>query len=116
MATLELPALSAWKDLERRVCTALGGRRAGPLGAVSDCVNTPFAVEIKRCTKYQIRTDWLQQAKRQGRDEGKPWILVVGVHGDRNPIIVADFKTWAAVLRDTSNTSLSTLLNAEEAA
>jgi hypothetical protein len=25
--------MTAWKDLERRVAVALGGRRAGPIGA-----------------------------------------------------------------------------------
>ena len=41
---------AAWKDLERRVCRALGGVRRGPLGrGSSDCVGSvPFAVEVKR--------------------------------------------------------------------
>jgi hypothetical protein len=89
--------VTAWKDLERRVCAELGGRRAGPIGqAVSDCVNTPYSVEVKRTAKLQLRGEWLEQARRQSRDEGKPWILVIGSHGDRNPIVIQDFKTWAA--------------------
>lgn len=85
--------MSAWKDLERRVCRALGGHRNGP-NAGSDCVGTEFAVEVKRCTKYALRGSWLDQARRQGQLEGKPWLLVVGTHGDRNPIVVMDFKTF----------------------
>jgi hypothetical protein len=39
--------MTAWKDLERRVCRALGGERTGP-GGGSDCVYTEFSVEVKR--------------------------------------------------------------------
>lgn len=85
---------TSWKDLERRVCRALGGERNGP-NPGSDCVDTPYSVEIKRCTRYALKTAWLEQARRQSRDEGKPWLLVIGTHGDRNPIVVMDFKTFA---------------------
>lgn len=38
------------------------------------------------------------QARRQSVQEGKPWILVVGEHGDRAPIAVVDFAWLAKVL------------------
>lgn len=86
--------MSAWKDLERRVARALGGERSGPLGRHgSDARGTRFAVECKRTAHYQLRTKWIEQARRQSRDEGAPWLLVISEHGDRRPVVVMDF--WA---------------------
>lgn len=91
--------LTAWKSLELRVCRALGGERAGPQGKHgSDCVGLPYAVEVKRCTRYSLRQEWLEQARRQSVQEGKPWILVVGEHRDRAPIAVVDFAWLAGIL------------------
>jgi hypothetical protein len=84
----------AWKDLERRVCNALGGRRAGPLGAaVSDCVNVPFAVEVKRSGRVgpPVLAKWVTQARLQGAREKKPWLVVVAGHHDRRPTATLDF-------------------------
>ena len=82
---------TAWKQLERRIATAWGGRRAGPLGAaVSDCVNVPLAIEVKRSKAQSIRSAWVQQAKAQGKAEGKDWLLVVAGHYDARPIAVCD--------------------------
>lgn len=86
--------MTAWKDLERRVARALGGERNGP-NPGSDVVGTPFSVECKRTTRYQLRRDWIEQARRQAQVDGKPWLLVIGEHNDRNPIVVQDFKEWA---------------------
>lgn len=85
---------AAWKDLERRVCRALGGRRGGPLGAsVSDCVNTPFAVEVKRSAREgpPVLSRWVTQARVNGTREHKPWLVVVAGHNDRRPIVALDF-------------------------
>jgi hypothetical protein len=87
--------VSAWKSLERRVAVELGGIRAWATPG-SDIDNTPYSVEVKRCKRYALRSTWLEQARRQSREDGKPWILVVAEHGDRNPVVVQDFKTWAA--------------------
>ena len=93
--------MTAWKDLERRVCSALGGRRAGPQGAaVSDCIGTPYAVECKR-TKLDgpaVRGAWVKQARAQSRNEDRPWLLVVAGHNDRHPIAVMDFYALVQVL------------------
>lgn len=92
--------MTAWKDLERRVCVALGGRRAGPIGsAVSDCVNVPYSVECKRSSRVgpPVLAKWILQAKEQGRREAKPWLLVVAGHNDRQPIVVMDFRTLLAL-------------------
>jgi hypothetical protein len=89
---------AAWKDLERRICQALGGRRAGPQGApVSDCINTPFAVEVKRSVRPgpPVLAAWIVQAKQQARREHKPWLVVVAGHNDRSPIVALDFMVFA---------------------
>lgn len=90
--------MSAWKDLERRVARALGGERSGPLGRYgSDVRGAPFSVECKRTTRYGLRHSWIEQARRQSRDEGKPWLLVVSEHNDRRPIVVLDFWVFAEI-------------------
>ena len=92
--------MSAWKDLERRICRRLGGRRAGPIGAsVSDCVNVPFAVEIKRCARLgpPDYARWILQAKASGKQEARPWALVVANHNDRHPIITLDFEQFCEI-------------------
>lgn len=92
----------AWKDFERRVCKALGGRRAGPVGAsVSDCVGVPFSVEIKRSSRPgpPVLSAWIQQARDQGRREGKPWLIVVGGHFDRRPIVALDLGQFLLIAR-----------------
>jgi len=90
----------AWKDLERRVCRALGGERRGPTGKdASDCVETPWAVEVKRSRRKgpPVLAAWIEQARRQGRAEKKPWALVVAGHYDRSPVCVVDFATFCAL-------------------
>ena len=94
---------AAWKDLERRVCKALGGRRAGPIGAaVSDCVNVPFAVEIKRSSRPgpPVLAAWVKQAREQGNREKRPWLLVVAGHHDRRPIVCLDFLAFAQLAQE----------------
>jgi hypothetical protein len=84
----------AWKDLERRICVALGGRRSGPLGAsVSDCVNVPYAVEIKRSSRPgpPVLSKWVLQARTNGKREHRPWLVVVAGHNDRRPTVTLDF-------------------------
>jgi hypothetical protein len=88
--------VTAWKDLERRTCRALGGERRGP-GGGSDCVYTPFAVEVKRSKRGCVLSSWLAQAKRQGAREQRPWLLVVAGHNDRHPIAVMDFALFTEI-------------------
>lgn len=85
---------AAWKDLERRVCRALGGHRAGPTGtATSDCANVPFAVEIKRSVRPgpPVLAKWIVQARAAAKRERLPWLVVVAGHNDRRPIVALDF-------------------------
>jgi len=91
--------VTAWKDLERRVCRALGAERRPSVGASGwatgsdDDGTAPFSVECKRTTRYSLRRSWIEQARRNGKLDGRPWLLVVSEHNDRRPIAVMDF--WA---------------------
>ena len=81
---------------------ALGGERAGPRGRYgSDVVGVPLAVECKRTTRYSLRRTWIEQARRQSRDEGVPWVLVISEHGDRAPIAVCDFELFVELARES---------------
>jgi hypothetical protein len=92
---------AAWKDLERRVCRALGAQRRpsiGPTGwahGTDDDGNAPFAVETKRTTRYQLRQAWIAQARRNAKRDGRPWLLVVAQHRDHRPVAILDF--WELV-------------------
>lgn len=84
--------MAAWKQLERRVARAMGGTRTGPTGhPVSDITGTRWSVEVKRCKREAVYADWIRQARAQGKQEKKPWLLVVGRHNDRAPICVLPF-------------------------
>jgi len=79
---------------------ALGGRRAGPIGAaVSDIVNVPWSVECKRSKRRVPEGRWIDQARDQGRREGRPWLLVVAGHNDRAPIAVLEFAEFVDLAR-----------------
>jgi hypothetical protein len=93
--------MSAWKDLERRVCRALGGERRGPTGSsCSDCVDVPFAVEVKRSARGVPEGRWIEQARRHGQAEGKPWLLVVCKPGSSRPVAVVDFWVFAELAQE----------------
>jgi hypothetical protein len=69
---------ASWKAAERRVCGAFGGTRRGPDGVgQSDCVGTVEAVQVKRSQRGVPRGAWIEEAKKQGKNEGKDWVLVV---------------------------------------
>jgi hypothetical protein len=93
-------ASKAWKDFERRAARALGGERSGPLGRHhSDAIGTAVALEAKYTTRYSLRATWIEQARRQSKDEGKPWLLAISQHNDPRPIAVVDFHWLADLLR-----------------
>jgi hypothetical protein len=98
--------VSAWKDLERRVCRALGSQRRGQVHGTgwaqgSDSDETgPFSIECKRTTRYAMRRQWIEQARRNAKAEGRPWLLVVAEHNDRRPIAVLSFETLVELAYD----------------
>lgn len=92
--------MTAWKDLELRICRALGGERRGPTGRMmSDCTDeVPFATQIKRSSRSgpPVLSKWILQAREDGRKEKKPWMVVVSGHKDRRPIMAMDFWTYVS--------------------
>ena len=69
---------AAWKAAERRICAAFGGARRGPDGkGQSDCVDTDEAIQIKYSKRGVPEGRWIEDAKRHGANEKKPWVLVV---------------------------------------
>lgn len=86
------------KDLERRVCRAFGGQRRGPLPG-SDCVGTPFAIEVKRTKGRVPEARMIAQAELQGKIEKLPWVLVVAGHGDRKPIATLELEVLLDLCR-----------------
>lgn len=87
----------AWRRFERRVAEALGGRRGPALTgkATSDVLDVPYVVECKRTTRYSLRREWLDQARKEAKRRDVPWMLVISEHNDENPVAVVDFK-WLA--------------------
>lgn len=98
--------MTAWKDLERRVCRALGAERRPSIGAKGwargsdDDGSACFSVETKRTTRYQLRHAWIEQARRHGRESSRPWLLVIAEHGDRAPVAVLDFWEFAKLIEE----------------
>jgi len=92
--------MTAWKDLELRVCRALGGERRGPTGRQkSDCTDdVPFAVQVKRSRRVgpPVLSKWILQAREDARKERKPWLVVVAGHNDRKPVVCQDFWSFVA--------------------
>jgi len=97
---------SAWKDLERRVCRALVGDGAPSVGrggwarGSDDDGNTPFAVECKRTTRFQLRASWIEQARRNAKKDGRPWLLVISEHRSARPVAVMDFYALAQLVEE----------------
>jgi hypothetical protein len=98
--------VSAWKDLERRVCRALGSQRRGQVRGTgwaqgSDNDETgPFSIETKRTQRYSLRRAWIEQARRNAKADGRPWLLVISEHNDRRPLAVLDFWEFAKLAQD----------------
>lgn len=94
---------TAWKDLERRVCRALGAQRRPSVGAhgwargTDDDGSAPFAVEVKRTKVVQLRALWLAQARGNAKASGRPWLLAIGTHNSRRILAVLDFDDLVAL-------------------
>lgn len=98
---------TAWKDLERKICRALGAQRrpsvdgaGGWAKGSDDNGQAPFSVETKRTTRYQLRRAWIEQARRHGKTSGRPWLLVVSEHHDKRPIAILDFWVLAQLAQE----------------
>ncbi len=82
------------KAFERWVGKALGGRRRwSDAGGGSDCDDVPFAVECKAYDQLQLRTKWVEQARRHEASEELPWLIVQRPKGWHHPVATMDFRT-----------------------
>ena len=97
---------TAWKDLERRVCRALGANRRPSVGTggyargTDDDGTAPFAVEVKRTKRWQLRGTWLTQARQNGKATARPWLLVIATHGTPRPVAILDFWTFVQLVEE----------------
>jgi len=96
---------AAWKDFERRWCRIFGGERrpsVGPRGwahGSDDDGSAVFAIECKRSKRRVPEGRWIDQARANGKTDGRDWLLIVGGHNDRTPIAVLDAWTLADICR-----------------
>lgn len=88
------------KAFERWTAALFGGRRRGNTGVGGcDVIEAPVAVECKATAQLMIRTDWYEQAVRQGEQEGKPWVLAMRPKGWRNPVALVDLRYLAMLVK-----------------
>lgn len=83
------------KALERFVGRLFGGDRRGHQTGgreFSDCRDTPIAFECKAHEGLQLRTSWIEQARRNAAREGKPWAVVQRPKGWRSPIVTIELE------------------------
>ena len=110
---------AAWKDLELRICRALGGQRNGPTGkGCSDCTDAvPFSVEVKRSQRPgpPVLAKWITQARAHSRKEHRPWLVVVAGHNDRNPIVALDFWTFAQLAQEAGRIPTPLIVDSDQA-
>ena len=92
------------KSLELQVGRALGGRRrrAGEGIEYDDCVDVfggalPISVECKAYSQLQLRTDWIDQARRNAG--GRPWAVVQRPKGSRTIYATVDFEFLVKLLK-----------------
>jgi hypothetical protein len=108
----------SWKQFEDRVCVALGGRRfLGNRGSgVPDSdENVPFALEAKHgYARFQLREKWIEQARRNAKASGKPWLLVQAPKYSRRPVVTLDFFVFAQIAQQAGLIPAPLLVAAEE--
>lgn len=92
--------MTAWKDFERRTARMFGGERSGPLGrngsdGDASCL---VSLECKRTARPPLALRWVEQARRQAKVEGRPWVLAISLHNDPRPVAVVDLKWLASIV------------------
>jgi hypothetical protein len=82
---------NAWKALERRKCRDLGGERRGQIGpggtwsrGSDDSGTLPISLQVKRTKRYMLRRSWIEQARRDAKEDGRGWwVIAQDEHNDR---------------------------------
>jgi hypothetical protein len=97
---------ATWKAFERRVCRLFNAERRGQTGpggwaqGSDDDGTAIFAIECKRCSRYQLRQAWIEQARRNAHATHRPWLLVLAEHNERRPLAVIDLHELVAICRE----------------
>lgn len=90
------------KAFELWAAKLFGGRRRGNNGTGGcDVIECPVALECKAPGRLELRSAWLEQAQRQGLQEGKPWVLAIRPKGSHHPIGIVDLR-WLAQITTTN--------------
>jgi len=93
--------VSAWKRYEDDCAAALGGRRVlGNRGSgVPDSdERVPFALECKLgYERFQLRDKWIEQARQNAQESGKPWAIVQRPKYARRSVVTLDFAAFVEI-------------------
>lgn len=93
-------AEQAWSAFQRRVARIWGGEKTWRGEAGSDGRGCVVSLETKRRKGGKILNADVAQAKRQAKDDGLPFLLVVADHNDRDPIAVCSHKWLVQLARE----------------
>jgi hypothetical protein len=90
----------AWKAWERKACRDMGGQRKPQIGpdgwarGSDDDGSLWCSLECKYLTRYQLRRSWVEQARRQGKAERRPWAIGIREHYERHSgLFICDWDT-----------------------
>ena len=86
-----------WSVFQRKIARQWGGQKTWRGEKGSDGRGCVVSLETKRRKGGRILSADVAQAKRQGKEDGLPWLLVVADHNDRDPLAVVSHK-WLVEL------------------
>jgi len=89
----------AWSSFQRRIARIWGGEKTWRGESGSDARGAVVSLECKRRKGGRILSADVAQAKRQGKVDGKPWLLVVADHGARDALAVCSHNWLVALAR-----------------
>ena len=105
-----------WKNIERKKCRDMGGQRKGQVGAggysrgSDDDGSIWCSLEVKYVSRYTLRHSWIEQARRNGADDGRPWVIAMQERFDKaSGLFIAEWDTGVEL---TSLAGLNPLWNA----
>ena len=78
-----------WKNIERKKCRDMGGQRKGQIGpdgysqGSDDDGSIWCSLEVKYVNRYTLRQSWIDQARRNGEHDGRPWVIAMEQRRDK---------------------------------
>lgn len=82
----------SWSSFQRRCARAWGGQKTWRGEHGSDARGAVVSLETKRRKGGRILSADVAQARRQGKEDGLPFVLVVADHNDRDPLAVVSHR------------------------